>query len=32
MIMVDGVVRALWLPRTPSDRPPAANVIAAALS
>jgi hypothetical protein len=29
-IMADGVVRQLWRPRTPSDRPPAAQVIAAA--
>ena len=29
-IMVNGVVRQLWRPRTPSDRPPAAQVIAAA--
>ena len=27
-IMVNGVVRQLWRPRTPSDRPPAAQVIA----
>ncbi|MGI9007808.1 MAG: AhpC/TSA family protein [Streptosporangiaceae bacterium] len=29
-IMVNGVVRQLWLPRTPNDRPPAAQVMAAA--
>jgi hypothetical protein len=29
-IMVDGIVRRLWRPRTPNDRPPAAEVIAAA--
>jgi hypothetical protein len=29
-IMADGVVRQLWRPRTPSDRPPATQVIAAA--
>jgi hypothetical protein len=28
-IMIDGVVRRLWRPRTPNDRPPAAEVIAA---
>jgi hypothetical protein len=31
-IMADGVVRLLWRPRTPSDRPPAAQVVAAAKS
>ena len=29
-VMVGGVVRQLWRPRTPNDRPPAAEVIAAA--
>jgi hypothetical protein len=29
-IAVDGVVRALWRPRSPDDRPPAADVLAAA--
>lgn len=29
-IMADGVVRLLWRPRSPSDRPPAADVTAAA--
>ena len=29
-ILADGVVRQLWRPRTPNDRPPAAQVIAAA--
>lgn len=29
-IMVDGIVRQLWRPRTPNDRPQAAEVIAAA--
>jgi hypothetical protein len=29
-IMTDGVVRLLWRPRTPSDRPPAGQVIATA--
>jgi hypothetical protein len=29
-VKVDGQVRALWRPRTPDDRPPAAEVIAAA--
>jgi hypothetical protein len=27
---VDGVVRVLWRPRSPDDRPPAAEVLAAA--
>lgn len=31
-IMADGVVRRLWRPRTPDDRPPADEVIAAARS
>jgi len=29
-IMVDGVVRQLWRPRTPNDRPPATQLTAAA--
>ena len=29
-IIADGAVRRLWRPRTPNDRPPAAEVIAAA--
>ena len=29
-IMTDGIVRLLWRPRSPSDRPPAGQVIAAA--
>jgi hypothetical protein len=29
-IMVDSAVRTLWLPRTPNDRPAAAEVVAAA--
>ena len=29
-IMTDGAVRRLWRPRTPNDRPPAAEIIAAA--
>ena len=29
-IMINGVVRRLWRPRSPDDRPPAAEVIAAA--
>jgi hypothetical protein len=29
-IMTDGVVRRLWRPRSPDDRPPAAEMIAAA--
>lgn len=29
-VMADGVVRRLWLPRTPGDRPPATDVAAAA--
>jgi hypothetical protein len=29
-IMADGVVRLLWRPGTPSDRPPAAQIAAAA--
>jgi hypothetical protein len=29
-IMVDGVARRLWRPRSPDDRPPAAEVIATA--
>ncbi len=29
-IMIDGVVRLLWRPRTPSDRPAAGEVMAAA--
>ena len=29
-IMIDGMVRQLWRPRTPNDRPPASDVIAAA--
>jgi hypothetical protein len=29
-IMTDGTVRLLWRPRTPSDRPSAAEVVAAA--
>ncbi len=29
-IMADGVVRQIWRPRTPSDRPPAGEVVAAA--
>lgn len=29
-VMVDAVVTALWLPRTPDDRPPAADVLGAA--
>jgi hypothetical protein len=29
-VMVNGVVRQLWRPGTPADRPPAAEVIAAA--
>lgn len=29
-IMADGVVRQLWRPRTPNDRPPASQVVAAA--
>jgi hypothetical protein len=29
-IMADGAVRVLWRPRTPSDRPSAAEVVAAA--
>lgn len=28
-IMIDGIVRQLWRPRTPDDRPAAAEVIAA---
>ena len=28
--MIDGMVRQLWRPRTPNDRPPASDVIAAA--
>ena len=28
-IMVNGIIRQLWRPRTPNDRPPAAEVIAA---
>jgi hypothetical protein len=28
-IMIDGVVRRLWRPRSPDDRPAAAQVIAA---
>jgi len=28
--MADGIIRLLWRPRTPTDRPPAAQVIAAA--
>jgi hypothetical protein len=29
-LLVDGVVRRLWRPRSPDDRPPAAEVLAAA--
>jgi hypothetical protein len=29
-ILVHGVVRGLWRPRTPDDRPPAVEVVAAA--
>ncbi|MHB1595090.1 MAG: hypothetical protein ACYCO9_10825 [Streptosporangiaceae bacterium] len=29
-IMINGVIRQLWRPRTPSDRPDAADVISAA--
>jgi hypothetical protein len=29
-VVVDGVVRVLWRPRSPDDRPPAAEVLAAA--
>jgi hypothetical protein len=29
-IMAHGIVRQLWRPRTPNDRPPASDVIAAA--
>ncbi len=29
-IMADGIIRLLWRPRTPNDRPPAAQVTAAA--
>jgi hypothetical protein len=29
-VMVEGVVRQLWRPRTPNDHPPAADLIAAA--
>ncbi len=29
-IMIDGTIRQLWRPRTPKDRPPAREVIAAA--
>jgi hypothetical protein len=29
-IMIDGVVRLLWRPRTPDDRPTASEVITAA--
>jgi hypothetical protein len=29
-IIADGAVRRLWRPRTPNDRPPAAEMIAAA--
>lgn len=29
-VVVDGVVRVLWLPRSPDDRPSAADVVAAA--
>jgi hypothetical protein len=29
-IMADGVVRQLWRPRSPNDRPPASQVVAAA--
>ena len=29
-IMADGIIRQLWHPRTPSDRPPARQLIAAA--
>jgi hypothetical protein len=29
-VVVNGIVRRLWRPRTPNDRPPAAEVIAAA--
>jgi hypothetical protein len=31
-VMVDGAIRQLWRPRTPNDRPPAAELIAAARS
>lgn len=31
-IMIDGVIRQLWRPRTPNDRPDAADVVAAARS
>ena len=30
-VLVDGTVVALWLPRTPNDRPPAPDVLAAAV-
>ncbi len=31
-VLVDGVVRVLWRPRSPDDRPPAGEVVAAAVS
>ncbi len=31
-IMINGVIRRLWRPRTPNDRPDAASVVAAARS
>jgi hypothetical protein len=31
-VLVDGTVRLLWRPRSPDDRPPAAQVVAAAVS
>lgn len=31
-VMVDGIITTLWRPRSPDDRPPAAEVLAAARS
>jgi hypothetical protein len=31
-VLVDGIVRVLWRPRSPDDRPPASQVVAAAVS
>ncbi len=31
-LLIDGVVRVLWRPRSPDDRPPAGQVVAAAVA
>ena len=31
-VLVDGIVRVLWRPRSPDERPPAGQVVAAAVS